>query len=1063
MGDFALALTDHGTMSGALHHIKACRDARVIPISGVEAYFRPDRSVRGKEYQHEHWHMVLWAKNLKGWHSLLRLTSEAYKENTEGGGFFQVPAMDWELMERYSEGIICSTACISGYLSEQILRGDSTGADKYLNRLKGIYGDDLWIEIQPHDFEDQRTANLEAVNLAQAHGLGFYTACDAHVPYKDWADTQQVVKLMNTKSSFKEQEKKKAAAEKSGDRDEGFAKLLPTAYLMDEQEIYDLYERAHPNLPEHIVEESIANTREIAKSITPFFLDKSDKMPRINKTDEESHRMIEKWCEEGFERIEAEGKTDEEMEVYRERYDYEIKVLEEKGVADYFCLIGDVVRWAKAQGIRVGVGRGSAAGCLVSYLIGITAIDPIPYKLLFERFLNPDRKGLPDIDLDFESARRDEVKDYVRMKFGADRVVEVIAHQTFAPKATILDVARVFDIPYAVTKKLNKTIDIRADDEETTLEELRTINEDLDTYALQYPEQWKHSLRLEGTIRNSSKHAAAVIITKGPAKEQIALERSKTGGAVTSWADRADFPAVSDHGFVKYDFLGVKGLDKQQVAVELIMKRHGLPVEEADPAYLEIRRDPYAVDENVLDIFRRGLTLGIWQFSSRGITDLVRSIKPDWLGDLSAANALYRPGPMGSGMTWEYAERKKMDPEDVPYFHDSVIGQLSATYGLMAYQENVMEICKALGNFTGGQADSMRKAMGKLYRLPGAQAQEYMEGFKATWDEGTEANGIDRLASQEIWNSILSFGGYGFNLSHSASYAVQAYEDAWLKCYYPAEYYLGLLTWPPSVTQKNSQTKSEFIRQLAREATVLGVELAGPDLNESDKFFTVVPEYHDDNEGDKIRYGLQSIKEVGDAASNMLIEKRPFGSYEEMMFRCEKAKVNKKVKDSLVKSGALDCFHMRDDFTGNEMIEGEEEVLGISLTMTPATKTHEKIIAENVFSIEELETMDDGEIVLVGGDVVKISPSEVKKGRDAGAKMAFVTVAFGANQWRVTFFPKAWKEFQELIESGVPVMVEGAKDTWQASISIKADAVLDIESWVEAVAQEEAEKEMAAA
>lgn len=1057
MGDPALALTDHGTMSGALHHIKACRDAGIIPISGVEAYFRPDRSVRGKEYQYAFWHMVFWAKNLKGWHTLLNLTSEAYRENTEGGGFFQVPAVDWELMEKYNEGLIVSTACISGYLSEQILRGDEEGAHEFLSNLKRIYRNDVWIEIQPHDFDDQRTANLEAINLAQHHGIGYYMATDAHVPYKSWTSTQQVAKLMSTKSSFKDQKDKAEKARKEGNKDEGFAKHLPSAYLMDEQEIRDLMAHAHPNIPEHIVDEAISNTHEIAKSTTPFLLDKSNKMPRINDTDEESNKMIEEWCEEGFNRI-SWRLDEDDMVVYRKRYEYELGVLKEKGVVDYFCLIGDVVRWAKSQGIRVGLGRGSAAGCLVSYLIGITAVDPIPYKMLFERFLNPDRKGMPDIDIDFESARRDEVKDYVRKKFGEDRVAEVIAHQTFAAKATLLDVARAFDVPHGAVKKLNKTIDIRADDEETKLEELRPINEDLDDFAKKYPEVWKHSLRLEGTIRNASKHAAAVVITKGPVADQMPLERSKKGGIITSWADRADFPAVSDHGFVKYDFLGVKGLDKQEVAVKLIMERRGLSREEADPAFLPIRWDPYATDPEVLDIFRKGLTLGIWQFGSRGITDLVRSVKPDWIGDLSAANALYRPGPMGSGMTWEYAERKKMEPEDVPFLHDLVKPQLEDTFGLMAYQENVMEICKVLGNFTGGQADSMRKAMGKLYRLPGSQAKEFMQGFKETWDAGTKANGISPTASQEIWANIISFGGYGFNLSHSASYAIQAYEDAWMKRYFPAEFYIGLLAYPPSVTQKNSQTKAEFIRQLAREASVLGVELAGPDILESEKYFSITPKMPDPDQPDKIRYGLQSILQVGDGASKELIDKRPFGSFEELEYRCEKKKVNKSVKDSLIASGALDRFGMRRKYSGQMMIEGEEEVLGISLTMTSETKKHEKIISENVFSLDELEALDDGTEVIVGGDVTKISYSEVKKGKGKGGKMAFVTIAFGANQWRCTFFPREWKAHQELVESGVPIMVGGIKDTWQASISVKADAVLDIETWVDNVREEEMEE-----
>ena len=318
------------------------------------------------------------------------------------------------------------------------------------------------------------------------------------------------------------------------------------------------------------------------------------------------------------------------------------------------------------------------------------------------------------------------------------------------------------------------------------------------------------------------------------------------------WSDRADFPAVSDHGFVKLDMLGLKGLTKQAVALRLIKERHDIEIDLDD---LGIQTDPRNVDPEVMEIFRKGLTLGVWQFGGRGITNLVKSIKPDWCGDLTAANALYRPGPMGMGTTWEYADLKKMPAEELDIWHEKVQDVLLETYGIIAYQEQVMEVCQRLGGFTGGQADDMRKAMGKLYRLKGTAAQQYMEQFKSTWDQGITDNGIEKRLGEEIWKKILSFGGYGFNKSHSGSYVVQAYQDAFLKAYYPHEFYCALLHWPPSAAEKNSEEKSRFRQAVFREAEVMGVSVEPPDINTSDVDFTL--------DGDVLRFGLRSITDVG--------------------------------------------------------------------------------------------------------------------------------------------------------------------------------------------------------
>lgn len=1054
MGQPALALTDHGTLSGALHHIQACRnrDASgkrvregdpIIPISGVEAYYRPDRSSRESR---KAYHLCVFAKNLTGWHSLMRLTSRAYQENTEGGGFYQYPCVDMDLLNRYCDGLIVSSGCISSYLSQLILNGDDDGIDEYINDMLTIFGDDFWFEIQPHDFDEQRVVNAEVISLAQKYGRPAIVAADAHAPYKDWMKTQQVAKMLSTKTSFK---KEKARQKKKEVPDEGFAKLLPTAYLMSEDEMRELFEEAHPDISEHDIDAAIQATHDLAHTTTPFFIDRSVKLPKVSKSAKHSEKIIRDWCEEGLARI---GKEDDDE--YRERYEYEFGILKDKGVLDYFVLVGRVVRWSKEQGILVGLGRGSAAGSLVSYLVGITSIDPIAWGLLFERFLNPTRKGLPDIDLDFQGNRRQEVKDWIVGEFGAEYVADIISHQTFAPKKVLIDVARVFDIDYAEVEGLSKTIDIRADDEETTLEQIRGVNETLDKFADKHPEVWTHALRLEGSVANASKHAAGVVISRRPITSDMPTERGKKGDLVTSWSDRADFPAVSDNGFVKLDALGVKGLTKQAAALEWIEMRHGETIDLND---LGVLRDPEDVDEKVMQIFDQGLTLGIWQFGGRGITNLMKQIKPDWGGDLAAGNALYRPGPMGTGITWDYAELKKMPDSEIVYWHESVKPVLSETFGLIAYQEQVMEICKQLGGFTGGQADDMRKAMGKLYRLPGDAAQQYMAKFKDQWDKGTREAGIEYRIAEDIWQKILSFGGYGFNKSHSAAYAVQAYQDAYLKAYYPHEFFCALLNHPPSTTQKKAEDKLRFMQAIVRECEYLEVPIAGPDLNESQIKFSLLEEIPDDPGDDAIRFGLEAIKDVGPSGAARVVAAQSFDDWDDFMGKVAKkgeVKVNSKVRTALIKAGAADCFGMRDGESGSKMASWEKQLLGISLTMSGETVKNKALIEEHTLTSKEVEDLDDGQEAVVGGDIIECNPTIVKRGRTKGREMAHVTLAFGINQYRCTFFPDDWDHYKDLIDEGT-LMVAGKKDTWQGTISIKVNQAIDIPSWVENLTEEE--------
>jgi DNA-directed DNA polymerase III PolC len=1331
MGQPGLGLTDHATLSGLLHHMKACsgKDDKgkklhdpLVPICGVEAYYRPDRTIREKENLQQ-WHMCFWAKNIKGWHNLLRLTSVAFRDNDDGeGGFYGKPCVDLPLMEMYSEGVICSTACISGWLSHCIMRGDSTGADLWIKELKRIYGADLWLEIMPHDFADQRTANIEIVNLANDHSVPLLTGVDAHVPYKDWASTQQIAKMLSTKNTFKKAASIRKKAEEKGMDPESFVEMIPTIYLMEEQEVRDLYDEAHPDLPQHRIDESIDQTEEVMRRCQPFKLSKQIKFPRVTDDAVEAEKILRDWVEEGMERIVKhdvpkvwEGTRKELEDERRDRLEFEFRTIKEKGVIDYFILVGDWVRWMKANKIRVTC-RGSAAGCFVSYLIGISPIDSIAYGLLFERFLNPGRKGLPDIDIDIQSDRRDEAIQYVVDKYGKDHVAQIIAHGTFQAKKVVIDVARVYDVPHKEIEPVRKSIDIGQEDDETTLEQLRPINEHLQKFADDHPDVYEQALRLEGMVATASKHAAGVVITDKPVTDYMPLERGKKGDQVTSWSDRADFPAVSDYGFVKLDALGVKGLSKQDIAVQLIKERHGIDLDLED---LEIVRDPLAVEPEVMDIFTKGLTLGIWQFGSRGITNLVKSIKPTWIGDLIAANALYRPGAMGSGATWEYAERKELEPEEIDYWDDAVKPVTGETFGIIAYQEQVMNICKVIGGFSPGQADDMRKAMGKLYRLPGSAAKEFMQGFKDTWDAGVKKIGLDREVGERIWNLILSFGGYGFNKcisgdtvvirssgnqhqpaevttrdlhqawhsstpwgkklrsqglevlqmsedgrvrpaectgihfqgvrevfeittqsgrkikvtgnhemlladghhervdrinvgdelvamgeregyvkkghqtdrargqsyggkgfpdglnnpafmdgrhvafedgkrvvatraeekceccgvvkgkkhdlefahlksfedcgfdyavyhspqnmellcnsdhkrfdyakgerkvrwskgrpvfndpivsierlgkegvydlemdtpdhnfianglvshnSHSACYAVQAYQDAFLKAFYPAEFYVGLLTFPPSSTKKKAEDKAKFLQSVVREADAVGVDIGPPDINKSEKHFSL--------NGETLRFGLLDIKDVGGKAVDEITQIRPFWNWGDFEGRVVKKTCNAKVKRALVEAGACDRWGMRDELSASAMAQFEKERLGISLTTSGDTAKHRETIEEHVWNMEEFDDAAEEEEVVIGGDVIDVNIMKTKKGRNPGQEMAKVTIACGSNQWQVTFFPQMWESKKHLVQSG-SIMVAGKKNVYRNDPSVVANQVISVEDWINGLAKEE--------
>jgi DNA polymerase-3 subunit alpha len=927
-GQWFLGFTNHGRLGGALEHIDACRhpekydnpvepgkkrgkDERLIPALGMEAYWRPDRFM---ECNHT-WaqHLCLHAKNLNGWRTLMRLSSKSWVKRERGGGFYGKPVIDWDMFEADHEDIIVSTACINSPVSHLILDGDESGARKWCVDMISLVGEDnFFFEIMPHNLDSQREVNIGKVNIANELGQPFMVTGDVHMPYEYWKDTHLVVMMAATRQSFAKREKKAEAGE------EVYGEEIDTLFLSSERELQEMFADYHPELSEDVVQEALDNTEVFAKRFKPILFGTSPKMPKAG-TPEKIENTINGWLDEGRDRREQnwrdDGVTDAEFKhrrkLYEERIDYEWDVIQGKRQLDYFYLVGDVVRWARSneplpppgegyddlypehresgfrkRPIRVTC-RGSAAGCLISYDIRITNVDPIPHGFLFERFLNPDRLGMPDIDIDVESGRdgRDLVKEYIRREHGEDHVADIIAYQTFAPRAVIKAVNDVFDISYIETKKVTDSIG----ETERGIMKLANDNPVLAKHMQDHPEVVPHWLRLEDQILRDTRHAAGMLITPGPTSNYVPTQLGADDvSTVTAWADRAEFPALSDNGFIKLDVLGVNALRKQQVAVELIREYYDVDFEPDD---LPAQRDPYNVEQEVLDMFVHGLTAGVFQFGGRGITQLLRHIKPTSIVDLTIANALYRPGPVK--FAFEYGD-KKNGKTPVTYIHEAVEPVLKETLGVICFQEQIMELCKQVGNFTGGQADSMRKAVAKLYRIPGDAAQQYMQTFYETWIEGCYANGIREEDGDEMWRWVLPFGNYAFNRSHAGTYALQAHQDMFIKRHWPRAFYASLLTVEHKPKRNEQQ---DFMRSVLREARIFDIDATGPDINRSRAGWVI--------DEDKLRYGMVSIVGIGSGTAKQVEQHAPYDSFEDFSNRMDSGFGNDNIA-TLARAGAFD-------------------------------------------------------------------------------------------------------------------------------------------------------------
>ena len=873
-----LALTDHGCMFGAWSFHKATTKAGLKPIIGMEAYVAPgDRRDRSRSGQGEraYYHLVLLARDRIGYQNLVKLSSIGYTE-----GFYHRPRVDREVLAQHGEGIIVSSACMAGEVARHLLADDWDGAREAASWYANLFDGRYYLEVQAHDSEGQADLNAKIFKLADDLGLPVVATNDAHFLQPADHEAHDVLLCIGL----------------GKDRnDPGRMKYDGGLYFKSAPEIAERF----PGRPE-----VLENTLKIADEVDLVF-EKKYHLPAfpLPESHSDENDYLEHLAREG-----AKERYGEPLPPHaQERFDYEIGVIRNTGYAGYFLIVQDFIRWAREHDIPVGPGRGSAAGSLVAYALGITNLDPLFHDLLFERFLNPERISMPDIDIDFCFERRGEVIEYTRQKYGKDAVGQIITFGTMKSRAVIRDVGRTLGFEPSETDKIAKLIPNTPGQSFTVEEAVKGLKEVKDLYKLdeRHRQLFDYSMTLEGLSRHASVHAAGVVIAPGPLDDYVpvCIQTGKNNGdgqdamAVTQY----DMNCLEDAGMLKMDFLGLKTLTVIHDAVVMVKARHGkLANPETGESY-ETMDDVPLDDQAVYRMLAHGGTSGVFQFESSLANDKLRSMKCDRFDDLVATNALIRPGPLDSGMTDVYIDRK-LGRKQVTYPHPDLLQTLEPTYGVIVYQEQVMRIANVLAKYTLGEADVLRKAVGK-------KDADLIKKELGKFVERAVDNGVDKRIADELADQILTFGRYGFNKSHSAAYSLVSYHTAWLKAHYPAEFMAALLS---SVLDKTDDVVKYIgeCRDLPRYIPKLDdpVEVLPPDVNESGWKFTVT-------DANQIRFGLGAVRGVGAGAVKSVLEARESGggftSLFDFLERIDTRALNKRACEALIAAGALDAFGFR--------------------------------------------------------------------------------------------------------------------------------------------------------
>ena len=842
----AVAITDHGNLYGTFAFWSLARSENVLPILGCEFYFTENRNIKNRSQPI--YHQLLLAKDKTGFKNLMMLSSLSFLE-----GFYQKPRIDRELIEKYSEGLIATSSCLQGEIPQAILQGDIEKAKQLIKWWADRFPGRFYLELQRHGIPEQDKVNRVLFTLSRELGIPLVATNDVHYLTAQDAEAHDILLCIQTGSRRDQPNRLKFATSEF--------------YLKTPEQMYELFR----DIPE-----AVTNTVKIAKQVSDIELNRDVVFPTVNlpqgykSHDEYLRKLVYDGAKQRY--------GSEIPEKIRERIEYELSTISKMGFSPYFLIVREIIDIAKQIGAKVGPGRGSAAGSIVAYCLGITQIDPLKYDLLFERFLNPERVSLPDIDIDFDDEHRDLLIEKVAHRYGKEHVAQIITFMRIASRTAVRDVGRVMGLPQAVINELASLIPEEAPQQPMPIskarKEVRNI-QDMERNNTKVKECLDMAERIEGTIRQTGVHAAGVVIAAEPLVNLIPLAVHKDSlFPITQW----EHVWLEEAGVLKIDLLGLANLTIISDTLELIRSRHGISI--------DINKIPLD-DQKTLELFQRGETVGVFQFESEGMRQYLRKLKPTTFEDIVAMVALYRPGPLQ--YIQEFIDRKH-GRKPVEYPHPSLEPVLKETYGIMVYQEQLMRVAQKLAGFSLGKADILRKAVAK-------KQKELLEKFKDDFISGCVNNGIDKSLAEKIFSDIEKFGLYGFNKSHAVAYAFLAFQTAYLKAHYPVEYMCSLLN------SFMKRKKAEELLPYFNECRRMGIYILPPDINESEIGFTIA--------GEKaIRFGLGAIKNVGDAVAEEIITERkkegPFKSIFDLARRV--SKVNKRVLESLVLSGALDSF-----------------------------------------------------------------------------------------------------------------------------------------------------------
>lgn len=836
----AIAITDHGVMFGAVEFYDALKAAGIKPIIGCEVYVAANgRFSKQSKSDAGGSHLVLLAENDVGYHNLCKICSMGFVE-----GFYFKPRVDEEVLKQYSEGIICLSACLGGEIQSRILNDNIDGAREYAVLLNDIFGqDNFFLELQDHGISGQRKVNAGLIELSKELGIPLVCTNDAHYMNSNEAEAHEILLCMQTGKTINDEDRMVFGSDQ--------------LYLKSGEEMRELF---------GYVPEAIENTVKIAERCNVEFDYKTKHLPEFPiETEETAEQMLERLCREGLARRYGENPGNE----VSDRLEYELQVIKKMGFVDYFLITHDFINYAKKNDIMVGPGRGSAAGSIVAYTLEITDLDPMKYELIFERFLNPERVTMPDIDIDFCYERRQEVIDYVIGKYGHDRVAQIVTFGTLKTRAALKDTGRALAIPYQEVDRFVKLIPfdpkMTLDRAYSTVKEIRDICDNDERFA----KLFEYAKLFEDMPRHSSTHAAGVVITKEPVVEYVPVQ--KQDESVTT---QYTMVLLEKLGLLKMDFLGLRTLTVIRDTIAMAEQANGI---EIDINNINIE------DENVYKMISRGETSGIFQLESAGMTSFMKDLQPDCLEDIIAGVSLYRPGPMDSIPTYV---KNKRDKSQVTYLHPKLEPILNVTYGCMVYQEQVMQIFRDLAGYSLGRSDMVRRAISK-------KKKEVLDEEKSKFVAGCLENGISEEISNEIYSQIIAFASYAFNKSHAACYALIAYQTAWLKYYYPVEFMAAMLN--------SFLTTPDKITQYITEIRQMGINLLPPDINQSQMKFSV-------SDGN-IRFGLGAIKGVGESAVDCIINERSSGAFTSFLDFCKRidgGDVNKRCLENIIRAGAFD-------------------------------------------------------------------------------------------------------------------------------------------------------------